>query len=536
MLSLVIISAQAFTLLHRPTTLRSVPFAIHNTRAPTTVLVEQSEVIPGEGATTPVPKALPPEAPSTKTLAKFALPALALWLSGPLLSLVDTSAVGLSALPGAGATQIAALGPACTFCDGSIYLFAFLNVATTNLYASARADAERAGGGSSDGTQAVVRRAAKVALSCSAVLVPLLLLSAKSLLALYVGPAAAANPALMNPATTYIFIRCLSFPASLLGGVLTAALLGAKDSVTPLIATAAATVTNIVLDLIGVSVLGYGLAGAAAATLVAQWVCALVLLARSRTVLFGGQGLSLAPAWVRRLRSATAATEVATVPTGKFLVFAAPVLCLILGKIAAYGFLTHAAAGLGAVPLAAHQISLTLFFFLTPFLEVISQTAQTFLPSFGAPPPEADPSEWRTASDRLATRLLGYAVLVSSGAAAIAAAVPIAGTQFLTNDPTVRLAVRPLAGPLAISTFLSGPMMAAEGVLLARRQLKFLALVYLVTTALLPPALIAVKNRGGPVVRVWLCFAAFNFCRTAVFGLRVWGRQLLEGVVGKKAV
>ena len=65
----------------------------------------------------------PPEIP-TKTILEFALPALGLWLSQPLLSLIDTSAVGLSAAPGTGALQLAALGPATTFCDGSTYLFA----------------------------------------------------------------------------------------------------------------------------------------------------------------------------------------------------------------------------------------------------------------------------------------------------------------------------------------------------------------------------------------------------------------------------
>ena len=80
----------------------------------------------------------PPKAPDGAAIRRFAIPALGLWLNGPLLSLVDTSAVGLSALPGTGATQLAALGPATTFCDGAIYLFAFLNVATTNLYASAQ--------------------------------------------------------------------------------------------------------------------------------------------------------------------------------------------------------------------------------------------------------------------------------------------------------------------------------------------------------------------------------------------------------------
>ena len=105
----------------------------------------------------------PPKAPDAKAIRRFAIPALGLWLNAPLLSLVDTSAVGLSALPGTGATQLAALGPATTFCDGAIYLFAFLNVATTNLYASATTGE---GGEASLESEGVVRCAARVALLC----------------------------------------------------------------------------------------------------------------------------------------------------------------------------------------------------------------------------------------------------------------------------------------------------------------------------------------------------------------------------------
>jgi hypothetical protein len=79
---------------------------------------------------------------------------------------------------------------------------------------------------------------------------------------------------------------------------------------------------------------------------------------------------------------AEAAAEEAAVPKAAllgnraFLKFAAPVLVLVLGKMAAFGFMTHAAASLGAVPLAAHQIALTLYFFFLPLFEVLSQTAQ----------------------------------------------------------------------------------------------------------------------------------------------------------------
>jgi hypothetical protein len=48
------------------------------------------------------------EAPSVKKILKFAIPAIGVWLCGPLLSLIDTSAVGLLS----GTAQQAALNPA----------------------------------------------------------------------------------------------------------------------------------------------------------------------------------------------------------------------------------------------------------------------------------------------------------------------------------------------------------------------------------------------------------------------------------------
>eukprot|EP00966_Prymnesium_polylepis_P175951 4072544-Prymnesium_polylepis.1 len=47
----------------------------------------------------------PPPLPDGAVLRNFALPALVLWIGSPILSLIDTSAVGLSAPPGASATQ-----------------------------------------------------------------------------------------------------------------------------------------------------------------------------------------------------------------------------------------------------------------------------------------------------------------------------------------------------------------------------------------------------------------------------------------------
>ena len=55
-----------------------------------------------------------PTLPTLRQYIQFALPCLALWIAGPLLSLVDTSFIGLSSQGGNSARQLAALGPATT--------------------------------------------------------------------------------------------------------------------------------------------------------------------------------------------------------------------------------------------------------------------------------------------------------------------------------------------------------------------------------------------------------------------------------------
>ncbi len=129
-----------------------------------------------------LPATVPP-LPTFKNFYKFAIPCLGLWVSGPLLSLVDTAFVGLSSAGSESAKQLAALGPATTFFDGATYLFAFLNVATTNLYGSARAQA----GEDSERAESVVRSAAKVALNCGFGIMFFLFAFCRPLLALYIG-------------------------------------------------------------------------------------------------------------------------------------------------------------------------------------------------------------------------------------------------------------------------------------------------------------------------------------------------------------
>jgi len=453
---------------------------------------------------------VPPPQPTLKALFNFALPCLGLWISGPLLSLVDTAAVGLTALPGMGASELGALGPATTFIDGSTYLFAFLNVATTNLYASAMAknagDEQKA----KLATDAVVRTAAKIALICGFGIMSLLFWKGEYLLALYVGEG---GKHILKPALEYVHIRALSMPTSLLAGVLQSALLGAKDSVTPLVAVLASTLVNVFGDGALVVGLKWGIGGAAIATTMAQWAGTAAMWRPARNKLF--------------TKSTPEQRAEHKVTSKDFLSFAAPVLTLILGKLAAFGVMTHVAAALpGEFTLASHQIILSLFFFVSPFLEVISQTAQTFLPQYYV----EKTAVFNNEAQVLAARLLKLGVTVGGCIALFAAAIPRFFPFILTNDAMVQASVKPLALPLFLGALLTAPVAVSEGVLLARRELKYLAGVYMLSTILFPFGLFKLKTSGGPVSNVWYGFVFFQLFRAACFTGKLWGRPVIEKV------
>ena len=283
--------------------------------------------------------------------------------------------------------------------------------------------------------------------------------------------------------------------------------------------------------------LGMGLRGAAIATTLAQWGATVALLgpARKRLVRDHNLGLLKKPA-----------TTEETVTGKPFLAFAAPVLTLILGKLAAFGFMTHSAAAVPGqpTPLASHQIILSLFFFVSPFMEVISQTAQTFIPPFLAPindyiakclgkDPKYNPANdsmikpWKDAAFAVGNSLMQLGLLSGIVVSSIASLIPAYFGNILTSDGTVVNAVKPLAKYLWIGGVLTAPVAVSEGILLAQRQLKYLAGVYVLSTALLPSALVRVKLSGGSVEQVWACFAAFQLFRATCFAGRVWGGTAL---------
>jgi len=60
---------------------------------------------------------------------------IGIWLLQPILSLIDTSVVGINKM--STVAQLAALGPGVAWIDSTSYLFQFMGIATTSLYVNA---------------------------------------------------------------------------------------------------------------------------------------------------------------------------------------------------------------------------------------------------------------------------------------------------------------------------------------------------------------------------------------------------------------
>ena len=85
----------------------------------------------------PAPAPLPPPHITTYAeCARFAAPALAIYVAGPLMSLIDAALVGRRGSSAA----LAGPGPAGTISDSATTLLVFLSVATTNFVARSGCD------------------------------------------------------------------------------------------------------------------------------------------------------------------------------------------------------------------------------------------------------------------------------------------------------------------------------------------------------------------------------------------------------------
>ncbi|XP_058730092.1 protein DETOXIFICATION 46, chloroplastic-like [Vicia villosa] len=420
-----------------------------------------------------------------KEIVLFTGPAIGLWLCGPLMSLIDTAVVGQGS-----SIELAALGPATVFCDYLSYSFMFLSIATSNMVATSLAKQDR------EEVQHHISVLLFIGLSCGLAMLLFTRLFGATTLAAFTGPK---NVHIVPAANTYVQIRGLAWPCLLVGSIAQSASLGMKDSWGPMKALAAASIINGIGDIILCRYLGYGIAGAAWATLASQVVAAYMM---SQTLNEKGYN-----------------AYAFSIPSGKeflsILSLAAPVFVTLMLKVAFYSLLIYFATSMSTHKMAAHQVMLQIYMLCTIFGEPLSQTAQSFMPElmYGV-------NRSLAKARSLLGSLLTIGVVSGLLLGIVGTFVPWLFPYIFTPDQMVIKEMHKILIPYFLALVVTPAIVSLEGTLMAGRDLKFLSLSMSGCFCVNGLVLLILCSRYG-LLGCWFALAGFQWARFSMALLRL---------------
>ncbi|MCP9958191.1 MATE family efflux transporter [Streptomyces sudanensis] len=421
----------------------------------------------------------------------LAVPAFGALVAEPLFILVDSAVIGHL-----GTSQLAGLGIAAALLSTAVSVFVFLAYATT------AAVARRVGAGD---LPAAIRQgmdgiwlALLLGLAVVAVTLPT---------ASWVVEAFGASGTAAPYAATYLRISSLGIPAMLVVLAATGVLRGLQDTRTPLYVAIVGFGANAALNMILVYGAGFGIAGSAWGTVIAQCGMAVAYLA---VVVRGARrhGASLRPDAAGIRASARAGV---------------PLLIRTLSLRAVLMIATAIAARLGDVPVAAHQIILSLWTLMAFALDAIAIAGQAIIGRYlGTGDTEGARAVCR--------RMVQWGVV--SGAVLgllLVAARPLLIPAF-TGDDAVRDTL--LSALLVVALFqpVAGVVFVLDGVLMGAGDGPYLAGAMVVTLAVFTPAALLVPALGGGLTALWWAMSLMMTTRLATLWLRMRsGRWLMPG-------
>lgn len=426
---------------------------------------------------------------------RLAVPALGALVAEPLFLLTDTALVGHL-----GEVPLAGLSIGSAILQTAIGLLIFLAYATTptvarRLGAGDRAGAIRAG---IDGMW--------LALLIGVALVVVGLPTSGWLVGLF-----GATPDVTAAADTYLSVSLWGIPGMLIVIAANGLLRGLQDTRTPLIVAVAGFAANAALNALFIYGFGWGIAGSAAGTVVAQWAMAVVYLvmavraarATATSLRPGLRGVGSAAGTGMWLLARTASLRIAMLAT------------------------VFVATDFGVTELAALQIAMTIFSTLAFILDALAIAGQALIGhGLGASAVERVSAITR----RLVQHGLLFGLLLG---VLIAALAPLVGPVF-TSSVEVREAVTVTLYIMAAGIPLAGYVFVLDGVLIGAGDARYLAITGAVNLAVYVPLLIWLEAARPDAALAWL-WVAFGFgyigARALTLGLRARGtRWIVTGI------
>ncbi|MBM7503045.1 MATE family efflux transporter [Agromyces aurantiacus] len=383
-----------------------------------------------------------------RDILRLAVPALGALVAEPLFLLADTAMVGHL-----GAAPLAGLGLASAVLQTIIGLMIFLAYATTP------AVARRLGAGDERGAVASGVDGLWLALGLGVLLAVLGWLAAPWLVGAF-----GASADVTAEASVYLSISMAGLPAMLVVFAATGLLRGLQDTRTPLYVAGTGFAANIALNALFIYGLGWGIAGSALGTVVAQWGMVLVYLGVvARHV--ARVGASPWPHHAGVLRGAR---------SGGWL------FLRTLSLRAALLLATWAATSLGRDELAAYQVAITIYFTLGFALDALAIAAQALIgKGLGA----GDVAQVRAVLRRCVEWGIGSGAVIGALVIAMAWVLP----ALFTSSADVAALLPPSLVVLGLSAPLGGLVFVLDGVLIGAGDARYLAWTGLVNLAVFVP-------------------------------------------------
>jgi putative MATE family efflux protein len=352
-----------------------------------------------------------------------------------------------------GAAPLAGLGLASAVLQTIIGLMIFLAYATTPSVA------RRLGAGDERGAVASGVDGLWLALALGAVLGAIGWLASPWLVGAF-----GASAEVAAQATTYLTISMAGLPAMLVVFAATGLLRGLQDTRTPLWVAGVGFTANIALNALFIYGLGWGIAGSAIGTVVAQWGMVLVYLAViARHV--ARVGASPWPHHAGVLRGAR---------SGGWLFLRT--LSLRVALLLA----TWAATSLGRDELAAYQVAITIYFTLGFALDALAIAAQALIgKGLGA----GDVAQVRA----VLRRCIEWGIAAGAAVGVLVIATAWVLPALFTSSAEVAALLPPSLVVLGLSAPLGGLVFVLDGVLIGAGDARYLAWTGLVNLAAFVP-------------------------------------------------
>ncbi|MFC6287052.1 MATE family efflux transporter [Nocardioides sp. GCM10027113] len=441
-----------------------------------------------------------------REIVRLAVPAFLALVAEPLFLLTDAAIVGHL-----GTAPLAGLGIAAAVLQTAVGLCIFLAYGTTASVA------RRLGSGDRRGALAQGIDGVWLAVLIGTVATVLGVLLTDPLVAAF-----RPEPAVAEPATTYLRIAFLGTTPLLVMLATTGVLRGLQDTRTPLVVAVAGNALNAVLNVALVHGVGpvpaLGVAGAAWGSVAAQVASAVVLLlVVVRAARREGAPLTPDLPGIRTAARAAVALVVRTLTLRA---------ALLVTTYAVTAGSADGGAGSQAVDVAAHQLALTLWTFLAFALDAIAIAAQAIT---GRHLGAGDVDATRTVTARMVRWGLLSGVVTG---ALLALASPWLGPLFV-DDPAVHEALVPVLLVAALGQPVAGVVFVLDGVLIGAGDGSYLAWGGLLTLVAYAPVALAAVALGGGLLTVWVALTAvFMGARLVVLLHRARGEAwLVTGAV-----